>query len=174
VHRITLIEGDGIGPEVVGAAALALEATGVALEWDRREAGAAAAGCEMEVAWLDPAYDNLVDVEPFCDLYADNAARLGRVVADHRRGEGVVGSTDMGNVSHLVPSIHPMIKVSPPDVAIHTQDFVRFARGEHGDRAVLDGAKAMAMTVADLWLSPGALTAVREAFAARDSAGQPV
>ena len=43
MHRITLIEGDGIGPEVVGAAALALEATGVALEWDRREAGAAAA-----------------------------------------------------------------------------------------------------------------------------------
>jgi isocitrate dehydrogenase (NAD+) len=43
VHRITLIEGDGIGPEVVGAAALALEATGVSLEWDRREAGAATA-----------------------------------------------------------------------------------------------------------------------------------
>jgi amidohydrolase len=95
------------------------------------EAGAAAAGCEMELDWLDPAYANLVDLDPFCRLYADNAARLGRTVVDHRGGgrTNIVGSTDMGNISHLVPSIHPMIQVSPPNVAIHTQDFVRHARG---------------------------------------------
>jgi amidohydrolase len=133
------------------------------------EAGAMAAGCEMSYQWLDPAYANLVDLDPFCGLYAGNAARLGRTVLDHRTGDrNVVGSTDMGNISHLVPSIHPMIQVSPPNVAIHTQDFVRFARGPEGDRAVLDGAKAMAMTVADLWTRPDALADVRAAFDASD------
>lgn len=132
------------------------------------EAGAAAAGCTMDLEWKDPAYADLVDLEPFDDLYVANAARLGRVVGDHHLLPGVVGSTDMGNVSYLVPSIHPMIAVSPPNVAIHTEDFVRYAGGADGDRAVVDGAKALAMTVVDLWATPGALDSVKAAFAAAD------
>ena len=93
-------------------------------------------------------------------------ARTGRTLLDPGTDiSAIVGSTDMGNVSHVVASIHPMIAVSPPTVAIHTQDFVRFAAGPEGDRAVLDGAKAMAATVADLWAAPGVLDATRAAFA---------
>ncbi|HYI61678.1 MAG TPA: M20 family metallopeptidase [Acidimicrobiales bacterium] len=132
-------------------------------------AGAAAAGCTMEEDWYDPAYDELVGVESFDDLYAANAARLGRTVL--RPGldgvPAVVGSTDMGNVSQHVPAIHPMIQVAPPEVAIHTSAFVGHARAPEGDRAVLDGAKALALTVADLWLDPAALPAVEAEFAAR-------
>jgi hypothetical protein len=57
----------------------------------------------------------------------------------------------MGNVSYVVPSIHPMIQVAPPGVPIHTPAFAGFAGGPEGDRAVIDGAKALAWTVADLW-----------------------
>jgi amidohydrolase len=135
---------------------------------DCLEAGTKAAGCTMTYEWLDPAYADLVDIDPYIDLYAANLARFGREVQDHRRLPGVVGSTDMGNVSYLVPSIHPMIQVSPPNVAIHTEDFVRYARGPEGDAAVLDGAKAMALTVADLWMADGALDAVKAAFEAAD------
>ena len=67
---------------------------------------------------------------------------LGRIVGRRRRRRRVVGSTDMGNVSYLVPSIHPMIKVAPPDVSIHSPEFAGYAGGPDGDRAVLDGAKA--------------------------------
>ncbi len=137
------------------------------------QAGADAAGCTMAMDWYEPAYDELVGLEGFDDLYAANAARLGRQVC--RPGVGgaapVVGSTDMGNVSHRVPSIHPMIAVSPPDVPIHTEAFVGHARAPEGDRAVLDGAKALAMTVADLWLAPGALDAVRGELALRQRSG---
>ncbi len=41
--------------------------------------------------------------------------------------ETLAASTDFGNVSHLVPGIHPMVKVSPSDVALHTEDFARWA-----------------------------------------------
>jgi amidohydrolase len=129
------------------------------------EAGAQAAGCTMEHQWLDPAYADMVDNQPMLDCYVANAATLGRTVADPDDTSRVVGSTDMGNVSYLLPSIHPMIKVAPPDVAIHTQDFVRWAASADGDRAILDGAKAMAMTVADLWLRPEVLAAARSSFA---------
>ena len=64
----------------------------------------------------------------------------------------VVGSTDMGNVSYLVPSIHPMIAAAPSGLPIHTPEFASHARAESGDRAVVDGAVALAWTVADLWL----------------------
>ncbi|QYG92921.1 M20 family metallopeptidase [Iamia sp. SCSIO 61187] len=133
------------------------------------QAGATAAGCEMDVDWYEPAYDELVGLDTFDELYAANAARVGRTPG--RAGdEGVptvLGSTDMGNISQVVPSIHPMIAVSPPDVAIHTEAFVGFAGGPEGDAAVLDGAKALACTMADLWLDPDALPRIREEFARR-------
>ncbi|WP_208028570.1 M20 family metallopeptidase [Rhabdothermincola sediminis] len=130
------------------------------------QAGADAAGCRMEAEWKDPPYADMVDNEPLLDLYAANAERLGRHLRDPDEFDlRVVGSTDMGNVSHLVPSIHPMIAVAPPHVGIHTPEFAEYTASEGADRAVLDAAKAMAMTVADLWLLPEALQAVRDAFA---------
>ena len=133
------------------------------------QAGADAAGCEMTYAWQDPIYADMRDNEPLVDLYADNMARFGRTPLAPVDAAAVVGSTDMGNVSYTVPSMHPMIGVAPPHVAIHTPEFERYAGSPTGDQAVLDGAKAMAMTIADLWLRPEALADVRSAFAADPS-----
>jgi amidohydrolase len=127
------------------------------------QAGADAAGCSMEYRPTCPEYSDLRTNVPMADLYRANAERVGR--RPRHAQNGVVGSTDMGNVSYLVPSIHPMIKVAPSGVAIHTKDFAGWAQAAEGDQAVLDGAKAMAMTVADLWLRPDVLDAARQAFA---------
>ena len=78
----------------------------------------------------------------------------------------------MGNVSYLAPSIHPMIKVAPEGVPIHTPEFARYAGSEEADRAVLDGAKAMAMTVVDLWADAAVFAAARAEFE-RATAGAP-
>jgi metal-dependent amidase/aminoacylase/carboxypeptidase family protein len=86
--------------------------------------------------------------------YERHAAALGRTMPVGDDVPEVVGSTDMGDVSHLVPSIHPMLAVAPAGVSIHTPEFAAHARGEAGDRAVLDGAKAMAATVLDCWTDP--------------------
>ena len=132
------------------------------------QAGADAAGCRMEWRATCPEYSDLRSNPTIADLYRANAERTGR--SPVRRPEnGVVGSTDMGNVSYLVPSIHPMIKVAPPGVAIHTKEFAGWAQAPEGDQAVLDGAKAMAMTVADLWLRPDVLDAARRAFTEDDA-----
>ncbi|HJP16463.1 MAG TPA: M20 family metallopeptidase [Acidimicrobiales bacterium] len=119
---------------------------------DCLEAGAKAAGCEMTTTWSDLAYDDVADSRPLLDAYIANAQRIGR---DPRPEEetAIVGSTDMGNVSYEVPSIHPMIKIAPEEIAIHTPDFAEYARGPMGDKGVLDGAKALAMTVIDCWTS---------------------
>src|SRR3954451_19075495 len=75
------------------------------------EAGAVAAGCTMHHEWDSRPYAELRHNEPLGDGYAANTARLGRAVPDPRLVRGVVGSTDMGNVSQLVPAIPPMIAV---------------------------------------------------------------
>ena len=98
--------------------------------------------------------------------YVLNAARLGRTVTDPRvSGHRVVGSTDMGNVSHLVASIHPMIASAPHNTAIHTSAFAEHSRGPLADAAVIDGAKAMALTAIDFWTSEQMRTSVQADFA---------
>ncbi|HEX2118013.1 MAG TPA: M20 family metallopeptidase [Acidimicrobiales bacterium] len=128
------------------------------------EGGAAAAGCRVEITPTCPEYSDLRTNPALVDMYRANSATLGRRVADPSAANRVVASTDMANVSHLVPSIHPMIAVAPPDVPLHSAEFAEWAGSEAGDHAVLDGAKAMAMTVLDLWLSPAAVEEVRAAF----------
>jgi amidohydrolase len=130
------------------------------------EGGASAAGCTMDHHPTAPDYSDLVTNQALASLYAANAARRGRDVGWPTPASRVVGSTDMGNVSHLVPSIHPMIKVAPEGVSIHTPEFAEWAARPEGDRAVLDGAAAMAMTVVDLWLDELALSTVRDAHLA--------
>ncbi|MEX1218480.1 MAG: M20 family metallopeptidase [Acidimicrobiales bacterium] len=127
-------------------------------------AGAIATGCSVEHEWIEPAYADLVRNDPFEALYAANSAALGREVDQPGESGVVVGSTDMGNVSHRVPSIHPMVSVAPRGVGIHTSGFADYARSPAGDLGALDGAKAMAMTIIDLWTSPNALQDVTEAF----------
>jgi amidohydrolase len=131
------------------------------------DAGAQAAGCEIEIEWQDPAYADMVDNRTMLDLYTANAASTGRTLVDPSAGGGeqVVGSTDMGNVSYVVPSIHPMIKVAPAHLSIHTPEFAEYTASADGDQAVIDGAKAMAMTVADLWMQPDLLAKAKAEFA---------
>ncbi len=121
------------------------------------EAGAAAAGVEMECQRKAPVYADMIDNQVMLGLYTQNAAATGRVVGEPLSTDSVVGSTDMGNVSYAVPSIHPIIKAAPDNVPIHTPQFAHYAKSQSGDQAVLDGAKIMAMTVADLWMNPDAL-----------------
>jgi amidohydrolase len=129
------------------------------------EAGAIATGCTMTHEWSVP-YEELLDVPVFNSVYVTNIADRGRDVSPRSARPDFVGSTDMGNVSHLVPSIHPMIKVAPDGVAIHTPEFAQHTRSPGADRAVLDGAIAMARTTVDLWTDPDLLRAVRSEFEA--------
>ena len=133
-------------------------------------AGAAATGATLELVWGDVDYLDLNTSWPLARRYQANAESLGRTFFPYEKlPPGVLGSTDMGNVSHRVPAIHPMIAVSPPHVSIHNAEFTKWAGSEAGDRAVLDGAKALAMTALDFFCDAGLRAEVERAFAASTS-----
>lgn len=129
------------------------------------EAGAHATSCSMSHDWIDPYYSDMVDNETICTLYSANASNIGRTLLEPDAEQKVVGSTDMGNVSYLVPSIHPMIAVAPYGTPIHTPEFAIHAKSESGDKAVIDGAKIMAMTIVDLWANKTTMDAAQSEFA---------
>jgi amidohydrolase len=129
------------------------------------ESGAHACGCSVSHTWDENPYADMVTNNNMSAMYIANAAALGRTVQlPGTNGRRVVGSTDMGNVSHLVPSIHPMIASAPTGTAIHTVAFERESATAFADRAVIDGAKAMAMTAIDFWTSPEQQKAISEEF----------
>ena len=97
------------------------------------QAGADAAGCTVEIEWIDHAYADMNDNPALLDSYLANLAAVGREPSSDPDAR-VVGSTDMGNVSYAAPSIHPMIKVAPDDVPIHTPAFAEHAVGPRGRR----------------------------------------
>lgn len=128
-------------------------------------AGAHACGCTMDHEWTGPMYADMVTNPHLSAAYVANAASVGRSVGDPRvTGKRVVGSTDMGNISHLVPSIHPMIACAPPGTAIHTGAFAECAASSSADTAVVDGAVMLALTAVDFWLSEGLRADIRNDF----------
>lgn len=137
---------------------------------DALRSGASACGCSFDHTWVDTPYADMVTNNNLAAMYVANAGVLGRTVrTPGSNGRRVVGSTDMGNVSHLVPSIHPMIASAPEGTSIHTLDFARESVTARADRAVIDGAKAMAMTAIDFWTSTELQKSVAAEFAATNA-----
>ena len=129
------------------------------------QSGASACGCGFSHTWVDTPYADMVTNNNLSAMYVANASQLGRTVTvPGVNGRRVVGSTDMGNVSHLVPSIHPMISSAPRGTAIHTLDFAKASITTQADQAVIDGAKAMAMTAIDFWTSTDLQRSIRQEF----------
>lgn len=113
-------------------------------------AGAEATGCEVEILWGAADYRDIHYNAPLAEAYQTNAETLGReFIPWEKLPDSVSGSTDLGNISYRMPSIHPMIACSPPHVTIHNAEFEKWAGSEQGDAAALDGAKALAMTALD-------------------------
>lgn len=129
------------------------------------EAGAKGAGCEVEIMWGDVDYLDLNTNWPLAARFQQHAEALGREFYPiDKLGVGGAGSTDMGNVSQRVPSIHPMLAAAPRNVVIHHPDFARYAGSELGDAAALDGARSLALTAFDFLADAELRAATVKAF----------
>jgi len=137
------------------------------------EAGALATGCRLEAQWGKTDYLDLKTNWPMAGAFERNATTLGREFFPVKEiPPGFAGSTDMGNVSHRVPSIHPMFAVAPAGVIIHNAEFATWAASEKGDMAVIDGAKALAQTALDLMCDTELAERVKSDFDATSDLSQ--
>ena len=131
------------------------------------EGAALATGTQAEIKWGNTDYLDMKTNWPAADAFMKNAQALGREFFPVKEiPNGFAGSTDMGNVSHRVPSIHPMLAVAPAGVIIHNAEFATWAASERGDQAVIDGAKALAFTALDVMAERGLLQIAKNDFEA--------
>ena len=116
------------------------------------EAGALATGATLKVTPESKPYAEFRTHQPALDAYKKNAIARGREFADPATvGRMNRASTDMGNVSQLVPAIHPYIGVNSLPYTNHQKEFADYCIGEVANRTLLDSAVLMAWTAIDLF-----------------------
>jgi amidohydrolase len=126
-------------------------------------AGALASGARFEYRWDEAAYEPLVPNLALAELFAANVRSLGREIELDDTSHAF-GSTDMGNVSRVAPSLHGFLAIAPRGVSGHTREFAVAAGSEEGLKGMLDAATALAMTAADLFSNPATLAKVKAEF----------
>ena len=129
------------------------------------EGAAQASGASLKVTQHDNAYEPLKRNQTLLDLFAANMTAAGLSA-----GEAIpdrLGSSDVGNVSQVVPTIQPMIAIAPSGTAIHTREFAEHAVKPLARAGMVAAAKTMAMTTLDLLAEPARAQAARDEFARR-------
>jgi amidohydrolase len=106
------------------------------------EAGALATGAVLELEDVCPTYSHMEHDDDLVDAYRASAESIGRIYGD---GD-MTFSTDMGNVSLAMPSIHPCIAIDSAGAMNHQPEFAAACVNPSADRAVVEGALALALT----------------------------
>ena len=129
------------------------------------EAAAQATGCTVDIVAEGPPYLEIINNENLAKLYADNLEGLGR--NDVLLSKELTLSTDMGNVSYIVPSIHPMYAIGSGSEVNHTREFTAMTNTAEAHAETLVVAKAMAHTCIDVLTTDGLLEEIRKTFTAQ-------
>ena len=117
-------------------------------------------GCEIAIEWIHPRYSNMDTNKTLAQLYQANAETLGVTFPIQ---EDFPISTDMGNVSHVVPSIHVMYSIGTT-VANHSHAFTTAAATQLAHEKTLIASKAMAMTAIDVVCNQDLIDKVQNDF----------
>jgi len=128
------------------------------------EGAAKATGCTLKVVEQDNTYEPMRRNQTLLDAFRANMARLGLPEAPEVKDR--LGSSDVGNVSQVVPTIQPLVKIAPDGTPIHSRAFEAAAVSPLAREGLLAAAKVMAMTAFDLLAEPGLLTRAHQEFAA--------
>jgi amidohydrolase len=110
------------------------------------EAGALASGATLSIN-DHPVYADMRHDPDLVGLYQANAEALGRSFGGSSTFTRF--STDQGNVSYVVPAIHPIIDIGCAPAVNHQPEFAAATITPAGDKAILDGALALAWTAID-------------------------
>ena len=122
-------------------------------------------GCTVEVSEPAPRYDSIKTNPTMIELYRKYASSYGGVVFESEEdAKKILASTDLGNVSRIKPSIHPLYKINTNGAANHTHAFTAAAGHQDNQAPTLVSAKSMAMTAIEIACDSGLLKRIRDEF----------
>lgn len=129
------------------------------------EAAALATGCSLEASTFEASVDDISLNRPFLDLFEANLRAVDPPVS-FSLDTVPLGSTDVGNLSYAVPTIHPLAGFAPLGTVLHTKEFADEMLTADALQSVCVAATVLAQTALDLVVGPRRLAEVRSAFEA--------
>ncbi len=127
------------------------------------EGAALATGATLSFKIIEPSYKSRLMNKYMGEAFVKNLEAIGEPLIPIPEGSGA-GSSDIGNVSQVVPAIHPYISICDNDIAGHSQEFEKAASSERGHQAMISAAKALALTAIDLLTDSNLMDRVRKEF----------
>jgi amidohydrolase len=127
------------------------------------EGAARATGCTLKITQHDSVYEPLKSSRVMLDLFAANMKGAG--LTEGAAIPDRLGSSDIGNVSQVIPAIQPMVAIAPTGMAIHTREFADAAVKPLARAGMVAAAKTMALTTFDLLAEPARVKAAKDEFA---------
>jgi amidohydrolase len=124
---------------------------------------AMASGATVDFHHYEPLFEAMNNNAVMGSLFAKHLQELGYPV-EYLKPTQRGGSTDVGNVSQIVPTIHPSIAIGADQLSAHTREFAEATVSSQGEKALMDAALAMAMTVVDIKAEPALLDEIRDEF----------
>lgn len=123
----------------------------------------AALATETEVRWgnFEPSFDEMIPNNPAEEAMEEIMRKLG---VELSISPGPRGSSDIGNVSHRCPALQPMLAITSEPLALHTREFAKATTSEEAHRAIITGAKALAVVALRMLIDEDLRKAVRKAF----------
>ena len=125
---------------------------------------ALATGTKLKISNYEFSYDDMQTNQILSDVYTNNLISLGVSEQSITEDQGDHGSLDMGNVSQVVPAIHPYIQICDDYFVCHTHEFREAALSEQGREAMILGAQTMALTGYDVLTNQALLQKIKEEF----------
>ena len=114
-------------------------------------AAAMATKCGVKIESPDYRYTEIDNNKVMYELYKENSTAVNRqMILQSQAARPGLGSTDMGNVSLAMPSIHPMLSIDSGDAVNHQPEYAAATLTPGGHKAIYDGAYAMGATIIDL------------------------
>ena len=119
-------------------------------------------GARVEISNYETSFDDMNTNKNLSNAFNENLKILG--ITDLNPGEELSGSMDMGNVSYVVPSIHPMIGIGNTNLVLHTTAAADFTISDPAHEALLIGATALAYTGYDVITDKNLLAEIKKEF----------
>ncbi|MBC1935568.1 M20 family metallopeptidase [Listeria grandensis] len=125
------------------------------------EGAAIQTGTTFKVTNIQNGVDDFLINKQFNRVFARIAEQLDEPLKTDSRG---IGSTDAGNISQVIPTIHPYIKIGASNLVGHTVEFREAAKSEAGDKALIKGAKLIALTALELYTNETLLADIKKEY----------
>ncbi|HWQ29447.1 MAG TPA: M20 family metallopeptidase, partial [Negativicutes bacterium] len=119
-------------------------------------------GAELEITYYEPSYDNMVTNQTLSHAFNGNLLLAG--VDEIKKRRESFGSIDMGNVSHVVPAIHPYLGLGVPGIVAHTREMAKATVTENAHEMMLKGIAALSYTGYDVITDNELLLRIRSEF----------